>query len=243
MSQLIEIAKKIRNVQVLHAIFTDLNKQKNISATLKLPGITRWGSSLACLASFLKTKATLQQLVVKEETAGLISPQYKKMLLDDAIFWVKIEKLHCLLAPIVKWSELLQTDECVVHKVYGAITEIETCLETSLPLCPISKREEEKIMQAFSNRKTYIIKPIHLAAVVLDTSNQGVNLTDVEQIDAMEAIFQIAENMKIDTSLVMADFANYKSKQGILGKVIFMAERSKFNTNILVEIYEWNHST
>lgn len=218
MSHLIEITKKIRNVQVLHSIFTDLNKQRNTSVTLKLPGITRWGSSLMCLSSFLKSKSSLQQLVVKEETSGLITPQYKNMLLDDNNFWIKIEKLHELLVPIIKWIDLLQSDSCVAHKVYDAIVEIENSLIKTLPTCPISKREEEHILKAFYKRKEIIIQPVHLAAALLDPSNQGFNSTESEQVDAMEAICTIADNMHIDTTAVMTDLANYKAKQGIWSK-------------------------
>lgn len=218
MANVIEIAKKIRNVQVLSSLFNQINKEKGTSSTIKLPGATRWGSNLKCLESFLKNKATLQQLVVKEESQELISSRMKGMLLDDNIFWVKMQKLHDLLVPIIKWIEKLQTNTPVAHIVFGAIDEIEKSLIQLLPTSPVQKNEEKSIMDSFIKRKSNILQPIHLAAALLDPAHQGFNLSEADQINAMEAIYNISDNMKLDTAKIMSEVSNYKAKQGLWAK-------------------------
>ncbi|KAJ2937164.1 hypothetical protein O0L34_g19379 [Tuta absoluta] len=56
------------------------------------------------------------------------------------------------------------------------------------------------------------VKPIHLAAYLLDPKTQGVELTENEEVDATEFIFDMAQNLNID---VMPNLANYKAKEGL----------------------------
>lgn len=218
MTTVTEITKKIRGVQILAAMLADINKQRKCNVSLKLPANTRWGSSLACLESLFKNKASLQQLSVKEEASTVLPSKMKQTLLDDNVFWIQIEKLIALLCPIVKWINLLQTDKCVIHRVHGGIVEIENALTLSLPQSPITKKEEEQIMMAFLKRKKNIIKALHYAAALLNPSNQGFNLSHDEQIDGMEFIHSAALDMGLDSTAVMEDLANYRAKHGMFAK-------------------------
>ncbi|CAH0562818.1 unnamed protein product [Brassicogethes aeneus] len=65
-----------------------------------------------------------------------------------------------------------------------------------LPQSPLTKAEEGMIVQKIEERKCMALGSIHLAAAVLDPSNQGDHLT----ADAMEFIYKVAENMNIDVS-------------------------------------------
>lgn len=150
---------------------------------------------------------------------------HKKDIFSDN-FWMKIEKSIDLLTPIVKWITIIQSNECMVHKVYTAMYEIQNKLLVTLPECPITKAEETKIFKDFENRKANSIGPLHFAAALLDPSHQGNNISPSEQVDAMEYIFKVATDMNVVVKDVMDDLANYKAKNNLWNKSFLWASVS-----------------
>lgn len=215
MANITDIAKKIKGVQILNAMFNELCCERKCDTSLKLPGATRWGSSLTCLQSFKKLKIPLQQLAVKEEAQGVLPDNMKRMILDDDIFWIKIGKFIDLLNPIVKWITILQTNKCIIHSVTTAVREIKNSLNVFLPESPVVKKEEEMITVAFEKRKGSMLQPIHYAAAILDPNNQGFHLEQCEQIDGLQFIHEMASDLNLQ---VMPELLHYRNKQDIWSK-------------------------
>lgn len=53
-----------------------------------------------------------------------------------------------------------------------------------------------------------MIKPIHLAATVLDPCDQGTSLTPEEYIDASEFIYNISMARGLNANIIMSELAN-----------------------------------
>lgn len=115
-------------------------------------------------------------MAIQETTASLLSRDIKNKLLDENIFWVKIQKLIDLITPIIKWLDKFQSNKPVIHKVFSAFDEIKTCLTEQLPLAPITKNEETRISKAFEDRMDNAGGKIHMAASILNPASQGDNL-------------------------------------------------------------------
>lgn len=68
---------------------------------------------------------------------------------------------------------------------------------------------------AVDKRTKDSIKPIHLAAYLLDPKTLGLGLTKDEDLEAMNFIHEVGENLCIN---VMAELANYKARDGFWSK-------------------------
>ncbi|BES87476.1 Protein of unknown function (DUF 659) [Nesidiocoris tenuis] len=87
------------------------------------------------------------------------------------------------------------------------------------PKSEIEGEEEDGRINKFQNRKANAVKPIHLAACLLNPHSQGSECTSVEIIDAMEFISDLADKMPVNESQAMAELAGYRSKRdGVWGK-------------------------
>lgn len=208
-SDSLSIVKTINRSQILKASLETINKEQNILCSLKLPSPTRWASFFYCLESLNSTKFGLQILAVREQT---LSTTIKKLLLDDSGFWVNVENCINLLKPMVKCITLLESDSCNIHNVYKYIKEIETCLNKTTDSSLLSTTDSSKMCVIFQKRKANMIKPIHLAATVLNPSDQGTSLSSEEYIDANEFIYNISKARGLNTNIIMSELANYKTK-------------------------------
>lgn len=220
LSSCIQIVKTIRNVHVLNALFTKINKDKNINISLTLPCKTRWGSNLNTLQSLLTCKNTLQTLAVNEQAAESLSKELKARILDDNVFWVRVEKLIMILQPIVTLIKKFETDECSIHRVHPEINDLQEKLVNLLPQSPLSKTEESTVLKKTEERRKMALGPIHLAATLLDPSNQGCYLSSDEQVEAMEFVYTVYQqkhkNTDTDTKQISTELANYCAKEGVL---------------------------
>lgn len=104
-TSLVSIVKTVRSSQYLTAIFNKTSK-----VALKLPVKTRWGSYLLCLKSMLQNKLTLQTMVINSEVAEKFEKGMKTKILDDDIFWIRVEKMITMLSPICELITQLETN-------------------------------------------------------------------------------------------------------------------------------------
>lgn len=214
-----EIIKTIRGHTVLLSMFTKIGKENNIITTLKLPVITRWGSVVLSLKSMLQCKTILRILAVSEDVGQLPEPMKRK--LRDDIFWVKILKLTNLLEPILQWITRLESNKPTIHLVTQAFSEISKSFNDNLPEAPISKIDQERIIEVFEHRRKFALKPIHLAADILNCSSIGSNITDQEQVEAIQFICKVAEDLnynQAEISAILIDLAKYRAKEGLWQK-------------------------
>lgn len=118
---------------------------------MKLPGKTRWGSHLFCLESLQANKSVLQKMAVSDEEAN-ISSDLKRRLLDDAAFWVRVEKMINLMNTIRALVTKLEGNTLLIHKVYYKLMALKKALTEEIPLSPLQKAEEKDIKNKLENR-------------------------------------------------------------------------------------------
>ncbi|XP_063217395.1 uncharacterized protein LOC134528077 [Bacillus rossius redtenbacheri] len=179
--RVVDIIKTIKQSHILTSVLSEINETKGNKTTLHLPVVTRWGSFLHCLDSMMNNRVSLQTLAVSEKVGNAISKDIKTNILDDDVFWIRIEKLANLLRPVVSWISRLESDKLNIHNTHGALAEIEDALKVSLPESPLSKSDEKIVLMKMETRKEFALKPIHLAACMLHPSSQGHTLKPDEQ--------------------------------------------------------------
>ena len=105
-----------------------------------MPGKTREGSHLYYLQSLQSNKVVLQTLVVSEKAK--LEPSIKRSLLDDGVFWVRIEKMINLLEPIVDLITEIESNEPQIHRILRKLDDLEKIMGQNLMCSPLQKNEE-----------------------------------------------------------------------------------------------------
>ncbi|KAF2893939.1 hypothetical protein ILUMI_12228 [Ignelater luminosus] len=199
LKSVVAVIKTIKNSHILTAAFI---KERNADISLSLPVLTRWGSHPKVLDDFIKSKSTLQKLAVNKETANFFSRENKANIPGNEVFLVQTWKLAELIRPIVKWIHLLESD--------GPVS-----------LSPIAPDEEKMIFEKFTRRHEYAVQPIHLAAVILDPKDLGVNLDPEELLNGIEFIDTLSKTMtNIDLVVVLTSLTKYRNKESMWDKEV-----------------------
>lgn len=96
------IVKHVNNTHVVFSIFKTKQSQLygRSSITLKLFSNTRWAGSVIMMKSLLKNKQSLKETAVAPELTRIIDKNVQKNILDEDIFWVRINRTLSILSPI-----------------------------------------------------------------------------------------------------------------------------------------------
>lgn len=214
----VQVVKTITHSHILKALFDEIlaaDKKFKDRISLKVPGKTRWGSHLLCLESLQSNKVALQTLVVSEKAQSYLKPEIKKRILDDDVFWVRINKMIELIKPIVRMITTLESNEPQIHRIITKFNKLEAVLIEKLPTSPLKSAEEKAILTKFKDRKEFGLAPIHLAANLLDPAAQGSELKPIEMLDAISFVCETAKYTGLDVLHVRENLADYRDKQGI----------------------------
>lgn len=211
----IDTIKSIRKSQILSALFKQIIGEKGSGEQLKLPSKTRWGSYYHAVRSLQNSKAALQCLAVHEE-ATMIPDDAKANLLNEE-FWKMTDESTALLEPITEKIFQLEGNKAHFHEVFMAFKDIESRLAFLLPgfTSLVDQNTRERILNAVKMRRNNCVKPIHLAAYMLDPKTQGIELNEDEEISAMDFICEKGRQLNLD---VMTDLANYRAREGLWAK-------------------------
>lgn len=231
-----KVIKKIKNSHILHSLFTQKQREKEIKVTLKLPPETRWGYAMQALESLIANKGILRLMAADPDTAASFDPinatideeqnddepelpgEVKKLILDDQ-FWLKVEGLHEILQPIVACLTQLETDDVIIHKAHKLLSTmfatVDSLVKSSIVFDARDKKNAEKCVE---DRKNKTMKPIMLSATVLDPAEKGSHLTEEEVMDGIGFIFESAKKVKLDEEAVMTELTNYRAKAEIWSK-------------------------
>jgi hypothetical protein len=208
----VDIVKCVLKSNIFCAEFKKIATDKLLNVTLVLPVKTRWGSYSHCLENFLKSKEILQTMVINENNREM--QKFKSELLEGNT-WSIIEKQINLFKPIVKWIFKLEGDACTIHLVQRALEEVESILISDAAKQIFSDEHYSSVLQKFKERKQNCLKPVHLAAVILDPKNQGTSLNSEEHLDGCSAILDIAE---CDAQTILIELSDYKCRNGLFEK-------------------------
>lgn len=213
---------EIKNSQLLHAVFEKIQmdkKKKYIS--LKLPVDTRWNSFVTSLESMITTKFALQSLVFDDDAQQRLSANVKKMILDDDVFWTRVMVLQKVLTPIAKWTTVFESDHETISKVFECYFEIRSTIENSITTLPILKKEEKNLEKIIALREEKSLRPVHLAANLLDPKFKGNKLSVDQQLTATEFIYNLSHQHPKYTKFanqIIEDLAFFKAEHGLFGK-------------------------
>lgn len=214
----VDVVKTVKHSHVLLALFNEISAEKKAfkdRVSLKLPGKTRWGSHLFCFESLKSNKVVLQTLVVNEKSQPYLKPEMKKRVLDDDVFWVRIDTVVELMNPIVHLITAFESNEPQVHRIAKMFNNLEAVLIEKLPLSPLQSAEEKAILSKFKERKKFGVSSLHLAANLLDPAVQGSDLEPVDMLEAISFICDTARNTGLNAIQVRENLADYRDKQGI----------------------------
>ncbi|KAF2882508.1 hypothetical protein ILUMI_23669 [Ignelater luminosus] len=227
------IIKVIKSKSVLNSAFFNLQREKQEprKCVLKLPVATRWASIVLSFESLLKIKNILKALVINDEYQDLIEKRNKTNILDDEIFWKRIESFLKILQPLKKWITVLESDECRINEVTEALIEIEKVFKKELPLSDLSSSEQDKILEAVQARRKMCLKPIHFSANILDPKLKGKHLSAGEIVQGLQYIHSLARHLSnVDENKVLENLADFRSNSGFW-EMQFVQD-SAINTNI-----------
>lgn len=212
------IIKKVRRSHLLCALFSKIQKENDIVCALKLPGVTRWGSIQNALESLLINRTVLQIMIVNDVAKSKFPANVRKQIAGDDL-WKKINLLVNVLKPITLVNIGLEGDSVLIQKLHPLLSKLESDIRPILQSTNFFTQTEQKnFIVDMKQRKEYVIKPIHLAAVLLNPIDRGTSLNGSESIDAMEFVFVTAQNIKLDTCMVLNEIGNYKNKEGMWNK-------------------------
>lgn len=93
----------------------------------------------------MQNKSTLQTMELNAEAAEKFEKDMKSRILDDDIFWIRVEKMIKMLDPICNLITELETNKLLIHKVYSSFSNILSTLFEILPDSILTKAEENDI--------------------------------------------------------------------------------------------------
>lgn len=176
----LNLIKTVKKSQRLNSLLTKLSQNQDSARTLKLPCVTRWGSHVISLKSLKTNKIALQRMAVSEDV--LIARDIKNLILNDD-FWRKTDECISILEPITESIFNLEGDQFGIHKVYITFKDILAKMRFALPHTSMLNEEgKQQILTSVADRRKMSIRPIHLAAYMLDPSAQGIELSQDEEL-------------------------------------------------------------
>ncbi|CAH2104955.1 unnamed protein product [Euphydryas editha] len=99
----------------------------------------------------------------------------------------KIDECISILEPITESIFNLEGVQFGIHKIYITFNDILAKIRFTLPHTSMLNEEgKQKILTSVAERSKMSIRPIHLAAYMLDPSAQDVELTQDEELQVMD---------------------------------------------------------
>jgi len=190
----------------------DLKYGKEKGISLKLPSKTRWGGIVISLKSILTNEAALQATVIDKDLQ--IDGFVRQTVLDET-FWAKARSALAILIPIAEAITYIESDSAYLSDILQIFSEINKVMDNSLSSAPLTENEQEQVRMFVARREEFCCKPVHKAVNILDPRYFGQVITDAAAIEAIDIIIQLAEHLKLDTSLVLSNLAEYRTKSGL----------------------------
>ncbi|XP_033988379.1 uncharacterized protein LOC117484064 [Trematomus bernacchii] len=199
-----QIVKYVKGKQVASATYLSKQKEKNMSTTLKLPSITRWGGVVIMYDSLLEGKESLQEMAISQ-TAGML----------DDVFWEGVSSSLKILKPIAAAIAMIVGDGAILSDVQCLFAELKEEIQTVLPTSLLLKAEETAVVKSLEKRREFCMKPVHAAAYMLDPKYDMGILSGEEINGAYAVITAMSDHLGLDKGKVLGSLAKYRTKQGL----------------------------
>ncbi|KAL1448509.1 hypothetical protein WDU94_006621, partial [Cyamophila willieti] len=175
--------------------------------------------------SLMANKVVLQVMAI--ESTEPLPQDIKRRVLDEGVFWTRVQKMIAILKPIVQTLTILEGNEPQIHRVLPLMINLETIMIAEIPLSPLNKAEEKHIKEKFQERKDFAINTIHLAADLLNPASKGHSLNASELIDALEFICKTGSNMGFESLNIKKQVADYRDKSALFEKQFMWEDLEK----------------
>lgn len=120
-----------------------------------------------------------------------------------------------LIEPIVNAITLLEGDKPIIHKVYPTVKNLKLrSIEVVEEIDLEDLKDKKTLLDNISKRLKNIVKPVHIAAHLLNPKTLGNDLTNEEHIDVSEFINNFAMNSyDLNDEDCLTELINYKNKE------------------------------
>lgn len=226
------IVKEIKLSHVKHAALKE--KQTEMygkdKKALKLAPKTRFGFVVLTLESLVQNKSALQAVVINRSLG--IDPEIRKLVLDEDRTWPNIHLALEMLKLIAQGIKILERDDALLSEALEVFLKIKEKVDKFMfekhdDFCSLS--DLIKIEDIFTYRFNMTIRPIHYAANLLDPRFQGRRLTDVQRLEALQYIENLAVHLRIknEEGSLLANLGDFRDHTGYFSHdVLWTAARS-----------------
>jgi hypothetical protein len=146
----------------------------------------RWGSSVECLKSLITNKQALKALAIDDENQIRLAMKDKGKLILSKEFWERVEGCCKLFSPIATTITLMEGDEPLLSSTLVLINSIQEKVKETSSVSPLLETEESAMMDIIAKRREFCLKPIHLAANLLDPRYVGKHLSESENVSFID---------------------------------------------------------
>ncbi|XP_042146390.1 uncharacterized protein LOC121835913 [Ixodes scapularis] len=211
-----EVIKCVKQTHVVAATFQQKQESrdgKGSSTTLKLPSKTRWGGVTLSLQSLLRNKEALQETVILEDTK--VNKSVRQAVLDEDGLWKPLRSCLELVTPISSAITELESDKALLPDVSEVLHSVKTEVITKLATSTLTDQEKARAKEIMSKRGKFCLRPIHVAANLLDARYRGRNLDDAQIAGTFDWISKQAEHLSLDIGKLLSNLEEYRASTGI----------------------------
>ncbi|KAM9383979.1 uncharacterized protein KZ484_005905 [Pholidichthys leucotaenia] len=181
--------------------------------TLDLPSGTDWTGVLNLFSSLLEGQNSLQEMAV---SCTLNVDSSVVATLQDAAFWKGLSTSRNLLHVIGNYINYMQKEDAVLSSVVDIFSQIRLAIEAFLSGCAQHSVEQKAVLASLHMCQEFCVKPIHVAAHILDPKHAGQHTVSGEQINsAYLVISNLSHHFSLDEGKVLGSFAKFSAKEGL----------------------------
>ncbi|CAN7948306.1 unnamed protein product [Ixodes hexagonus] len=125
------------------------------------------------------------------EDIGVIKP-IRQAILDEDVFWKDLRSYLDLVTPVSSAITKPESDQALLSNVFEVFHSIKGEITARLETSPLTQEEQSHIMRVISGREEFCVRPIHIAANLLDPRYRGKNLGDAQIVRTFDWISQEA---------------------------------------------------
>lgn len=180
--------------------------------SLKLFVPTRWLSAGNMFRSLISNKKNLQALAIEDR----ITPKLKELLLKTVLsdsFWKQVIELNKIIQAINTAVSTMESDTCPMGECVNTFSDIEKSIQ-DIGIGHSLSNEKESMQNFLRKRREMGLKPLHLAAHLLNPYNSEKPLQPEEHQSAIKFLISRAQYEKADVAMLLSEFAQFKSREG-----------------------------
>lgn len=221
LQKVFKIIKHIQNSENILELFEkqQIEHYGTTKCSLKMPSKTRLIGAILALNSFKSNKDALQGLV--DNNVNSLDTNTTKDILNEE-FWYKIDETLNILQISSELIQSLESENATLSDVPVVYSNFcKTIADQLNSNTYFTTNDIEKIKSLIHTRKNICVKPIHLAANLIDPRYKGAHVEDdtplaTEFINDYASFIYRNDDEKI--SKILANIASFKTNSGYYGK-------------------------